>query len=126
LDVKRPRHAHPCGEITDKEGWSMDIWTATYAEAALVGLCLLSLTVAVMSSTLRGRTLAENATLVEKHVAAATRIRMLEFRARDLSSHVADLERLRDSRGAGGAEIIDLRAELTGGRRFVEAIAARL
>jgi hypothetical protein len=104
----------------------MDIWTATYAEAALVGLSLLSLSLVLVAGRRERRTVAESKAVAEDHAIEIAKVRLLEFRVRDLSSHVADLERVRDSLVDVDSDVIDLRAELVGGRRNNEAFLIRI
>jgi hypothetical protein len=103
----------------------MDIWTATYAEAALVGLCLLSLSLVLVAGRRERRAVAESRAVAEDHAIAIAKVRLLEFRVRDLSSHVGDLERVRDSLVDVDSDVIDLRAELVG-RRNAEAFTIRI
>jgi hypothetical protein len=96
----------------------MDLWTATYAEAGIVGLCLLTLGIGLRTSRRQQRTVSEIRARSESHAKAMVKIRLLECRAADLSIQIEELERRRDSLGGPGAEVLDLRALLArGGRR---------
>lgn len=97
----------------------MDLWTATYTEAGIVGLCLLALGIGLGTSRRQQRTVSEIRARSESHARALGKVRLLEFRAADLSIQVEELERRRDFLGdAGAEEVLDLRALLArGGRR---------
>jgi hypothetical protein len=95
----------------------MDLWTATYGEAAIVGLCLLTLVTALSTDRRQRRTIAEIRARSESHAKALGKVRLLEFRAADLSIQVEELEQRRDVLGAAGAEVLDLRALLAKGGR---------
>jgi hypothetical protein len=95
----------------------MDLWTATYGEAAIVGLCLLTLVLALSTSRRQARTIAEIRARSESHAEALGKVRLLEFRAADLSIQVEELEQRRDFLGDAGAEVLDLRALLAKGGR---------
>jgi len=95
----------------------MDLWTATYTEAAIVGLCLLTLGFGLSTSRRQARTIAEIRARSESHAKALGKVRLLEFRAADLSIQVEELEQRRDFLGDAGAEVLDLRALLAKGGR---------
>jgi hypothetical protein len=98
----------------------MHLWTATYTEAAIVGLCLLTLVIGLTTSRRQARTIAEIRTRSDSHAEALGKVRLLKFRAADLSIQVEELERRRDFLGDAGAEVLDLRAFLAkGGRKAV-------
>ena len=93
----------------------MDLWTATHTEAAIVGLCLLTLVIGLSTGQRQRRTIAEIRARSESHAKALGKVRLLEFRAADLSIQVEELERRRDFLGDAGAEVLDLRALLAKG-----------
>jgi hypothetical protein len=95
----------------------MDLWTATHTEAAIVGLCLLTLVIGLSTGQRQRRTIAEIRARSESHAKALGKVRLLEFRAADLSIQVEELERRRDFLGDAGAEVLDLRALLAKGGR---------
>jgi hypothetical protein len=96
----------------------LDLWTATYTEGGIVGLCLLTLVMALSTSRRQARTIAEIRARSESHAETLGKVRLLEFRAADLSIQVEELEQRRDFLGDAGAEVLDLRALLAkGGRR---------
>lgn len=95
----------------------MDLWTATQTEAAIVGLCLLTLVTALSTGQRQRRTIAEIRARSESHAKALGKVRLLEFRAADLSIQVEELEQRRDFLGDAGAEVLDLRALLAKGGR---------
>jgi hypothetical protein len=106
--------AVPTGHERGKE---LDLWTATHTEAAIVGLCLLTLVIGLSTSQRQRRTIVEISARSESHAKALGKVRLLEFRAADLSIQVEELERRRDFLGDAGAEVLDLRALLAKGGR---------
>jgi hypothetical protein len=98
----------------------MDLWTATYTESALVGLCLLTLAIAFGTSRRQRITISEIRDRSEHHARALGKVRLLEFRAADLSVQVEELERCRDFPDAAGDEVLDLRAVPAKGGRTAD------
>jgi hypothetical protein len=99
-------------------GREMDLWTASYTEAGIVGLCLLTLVIGLRTSRRQKRTVSEIRARSESHTKAMVKVRLLECRAADLSIQIEELERGRDCLGGPGTDVLDLRALLArGGRR---------
>jgi hypothetical protein len=88
----------------------MDLWTATQTEAAIVDLCLLTLVIGLSTSQRQRMAIVEIRARSESHAEALGKVRLLEFRAADLS--IEEREQRRDFLGDAGAEVLDLGAML--------------
>ncbi|MEX2204439.1 MAG: hypothetical protein WD965_10170 [Actinomycetota bacterium] len=107
----------------------MDLGTAVYWDAALAGLCLLTLGVALAVRRSERRTLTTIEDRSDEATRAGANVRLLEVRADDLAREVEELERAREElllTDAGIARGSDLRAALGTGRRQAETKIVRI
>ena len=101
-------------------------WIATHTEARDCRACLLTLVIGLSTGQRQRRTIAEIRARSESHAKALGKVRLLEFRAADLSIQVEELEQRRDVLGDAGTEVLDLRALLAkGGRKADLKVVSR-
>lgn len=96
----------------------MDLGTAVSADAALAGLCVLTLGVTFVVARRERKTTSEVDTRFEEETRAGAKVRLLELRADELAREVEELERAREEllvSGAGVVRGLDLRATLGNG-----------
>jgi len=96
----------------------MDLGTAVYADAALAGLCTLTLGVTFAAVRRERKTTSRVDTHVDEETRAGAKVRLLELRADELAREVEELERAREELVLSGAGIVrglDLRATLGNG-----------
>ena len=96
----------------------MDLGTAANWDAALAGLCVLTLGVALAVARRERMTAAAIQTLPDAETTAGAKVRLLQLRADELAREVEELERAREElvlTGAGTMRGLDLRATLGNG-----------
>jgi hypothetical protein len=96
----------------------MDLGTAVSADAALAGLCVLTLGVTFAVARRERETTSKVDTRVEEETRAGAKVRLLEVRVDELAREVEELERAREELLVSGAGIVrglDLRATLGNG-----------
>jgi hypothetical protein len=96
----------------------MDLGTAVYWDAALAGLCVLTLGVALAVRRSERRTTTTFEGRFGDETRASAKVRLLENRADELAREVEELERAREElllTGAGIVRGLDIRATLGNG-----------
>ena len=96
----------------------MDLGTAANWDAALAGLCVLTLAVTLPVVRRERKTTLAIDTHLDEETTAGAKVRLLEFRADELAREVDELERAREElvlTGAGTMRGLDLRATLGNG-----------
>lgn len=96
----------------------MDLGTAVYADAALAGLCTLTLGVTFAVARRERKATSAIDTRFDEETRAGAKVRLLEVRADGLAREVEELERAREGLVLSGAGIVrglDLRATLGNG-----------
>jgi hypothetical protein len=107
----------------------MDLGTAIYWDAALAGLCILTLGVALAVRRSERRTTTTIQDRSDDETSASAKVRLLELRADELAREVEELERAREElvlTGAGIVRGLDIRATLGNGIPRNRARAARI